>query len=153
MKRRLVKLLLPLAVIAAVVATLPLAGASTTRNHAVIATLESQQVATQRNATIDAGRFVERRLGEGATLIRTRSAGGSQVAIRFKAFFPSGMQRGLGTLDFVANPDGSVTFSGTARYTGGTGRFRDITGQLRIINGSVASNGLVTADVRGNARY
>jgi hypothetical protein len=153
MKRNLVKALVAVIAIAAIVAALPLAQAGTKRNHAINATLASQQVASRGNVTIDAGRFVDRRLGEGAALIRTRSAGGNDLAINFKAFFPSGMQKGEGTLTFVVNPDGSITFSGNARYTGGTGRFRGVTGQLRISDGSVASDGLVTADIRGNARY
>jgi hypothetical protein len=153
MKRNLVKALVAVIAIAAIVAALPLAQAGTKRNHAVNATLASREVATQGNVTIDAGRFVDRRLGEGAALIRTRSAGGNELAINFKAFFPSGMQRGEGTLTITVNPDTTVSFTGNARYTGGTGRFRGLTGQLRIRDGAVSSDGLVTARVTGNARY
>jgi hypothetical protein len=153
MKRNLVKVLLAVIAIAALVAVLPLAQAGTKRNHPVNATLRSQEVATQGNATIDAGLVKERRLGEGAVLIRTRSAGGNELAIRFKLFYPSGMQRGEGTLTFTVNPDGSASFTGNAHYEGGTGRFRGITGQLRVRDGTVATDGLVTATVTGNARY
>jgi hypothetical protein len=152
MRRRITTVLLPLVAVAAIVATLPLAGASTTRNHAVNATLRSSDVATRGSTTIDAGLFNDRRLGEGAVLIRTRSAGGNELAIRFKVFFPSGMQRGVGTLTFTVNPDGSASFTGNARYTGGTVRFRGITGNLRV-EGTAAADGLITATIRGNARY
>src|SRR5918999_5382329 len=149
MSKRWVRLVLPLIAVAAIAATLPLAGASSTRNYPVNATLKSREVETRGNVAIDAWLFRDSRLGEGAAIVRTRSAGGSDLAIRFKAFYPVGMQKGTGTLTFAVQPDGTVTFTGNGRYTGGTKEFRGIGGRLRF-NGTVTADGLVTTEVRGN---
>lgn len=154
MSKRWAMLVLPLAAIAAVVWMLPLAQAGTpNRNHPVNATLKCRQVEANGPVTIDACLLRDRRLGEGAAIIRTRSAGGTELTINFKVWYGAGLQRGTGTLNFTPNPDGSATFTGTARFTGGTGKFKGITGQLRARDGTVAVDGLVTVTVVGNARY
>jgi hypothetical protein len=152
MKRNHLKALVALVAVGAIAATLPLAGASSTRNYAVNATLKSREVETRGSVAIDAGLIRDARLGEGAAIVRTTSAGGTELDIRFKVFYPAGMQKGIGTLTIAPQPDGTVTFTGTGRFTGGTKGFRGISGQLRF-NGTATADGLVTVEVRGNARY
>jgi hypothetical protein len=153
MKIRIAKLLLPFAAVAALLAALPLAQAGTpNRNHVVNSTIKSNAVETRGDVTIDAGLVTDRRLGEGAAIIRTSSAGGFDLDLKFKVWYGAGLSRGEGTLTFAPQPDGTATFSGRAHYTGGTGKFRGITGQLRV-EGTIAADGLATTHVTGNARY
>jgi hypothetical protein len=154
MSKRIAAVLVPIGLIAVAIAALPLAQAGTTRNHAVNATVKSKDVETRGQVTIDAGLVTDRRLGEGAALLRTRPIEQTpRAALTFKVFYPSGFQRGEGTLTLGGvQPDGTVTFTGNARFTGGTGRFQGISGRLEV-EGTVAPDGLVTATVRGNARY
>jgi hypothetical protein len=143
-------LALALLALAGAAALLPLS-ATAARSHTVDATLVGVRVAAQGGYDIAADRVTEKTLGEGAALLRTKSTGGNNLAIRFKVFFPSGMQKGIGTLAFTPQPDGTITFAGTAHFTGGTGRFKGITGNLKL-SGTVA-NGLTTSHVTGNARF
>jgi len=155
MRKRIATVLVPVALVAAAIAALPLAQAGTpNRNHAVNTTVKSKDVETRGDVTIDAALVTDRRLGEGAGLLRTSAIEGTtRAALRFKVFYPSGLQRGEGSLTITgAQPDGTVTFTGNARYTGGTNRFRGITGRLEI-EGTVAPDGFVLATARGNARY
>ena len=154
MKRSLVKVLLAIVAIAVLVTALPLAQAGTpNRNHAVNATVKAKDVETNGPVVISAGLLRDQRLGEGAAILRTSSAGGTALNLRFKIWYGAGLQRGTGTINFTPQPDGSASFSGTARYTGGTGKFRGVTGQLQIRDGTFATDGLITARVTGNARY
>jgi hypothetical protein len=154
MRKRIATVLVPVALVAAAIAALPLAEAGTRKNHPVNLTVKSKDVETRGDVTIDAGLVTDRRLGEGAALLRTSQIGQTpRAALRFKVFYPSGLQRGEGTLAVGAvQPDGTVTFSGNAHYTGGTGRFREIGGRLEV-EGTIAPDGLVTARATGNARY
>jgi hypothetical protein len=154
MKRSLVRALIAVCAIAALVTALPLAQAGTpNRNHAVNATVKAKDIETKGPVVISAGILRDRRLGEGATILRTSSAGGNTLDLKFKVWYGAGLQRGEGTITFVVQPDGSTTFTGNARYTGGTGRFRGVTGQLQIRDGVFATDGLITTTVTGNARY
>ena len=153
MRGSLVKVLLAVVAMAGLVTALPLAQAGTpNRNHAVNSTLKCHLVETRGNVDIDACLLNDRRLGEGAAILRTSSAGGNKVALKFKVWYGAGLQRGEGTLTIAVQPDSTVTFTGNARYTGGTGKFRGVTGQLET-EGTLAADGLVTATVTGNARY
>lgn len=155
MSKRIAMVLVPIALVAAALAALPLAQAGTpNRNHAVNLTVKSKDVETRGNVVIDAGLVTERRLGEGAALLRTSGIEGTNRAtLRFKVFYPSGLQRGEGSLTVGgALPDGRLTFTGNARYTGGTGRFQGIGGRLEI-EGTIAPDGFVSATATGNARY
>jgi hypothetical protein len=153
MKRTLMTALV-LAAAAAALVVLPLAQAGTPKNHKVNATVRSNQVQAIGDTTIDAAR-VTGGLGEGAALIRSKSAGGANIDITFKLWYTGGLQRGAGTLTFstTPNPDGSIPISGNLHYTGGTGNFQGITGKAHL-EGSLDNNtGVITAQVTGNARY
>jgi hypothetical protein len=132
---------------------LPVSHGAAERNHPVNTLIKAKDIETKGDVTIGAGISRDSRLGEGAVILRTRSAGGTTLALRFRAFYGSGSQRGVGTVNITPNPDGTVSFSGTARYTGGTGRFRGISGNLRIRSGDLAADGTLTARVTGNAKY
>lgn len=144
-------LTLALLALAAVAALLPVS-ATAARSHAVDATLSGYQVTTQNGYAVDADLVKDKRLGEGAGIVRSKSAGGNNIAIKFKIFFPSGMQKGVATVAFTVNPDGTFSFTGKGHYTGGTGRFKGITGQLKV-DGTVATDGLTTSHVTGRAKY
>jgi hypothetical protein len=151
MKRTLTTVLVLAAAVAALV-VLPLAQAGTAKNHAVSVTVRSNQVQTVGNVTIDAAR-VTGGLGEGAALIRSKSAGGTDIAITFKLWYIAGLQRGAGTLTATPNPDGSVGLAGNAQYTSGTGTFHGITGRLHLDGKLDPATGIITAKGTGNARY
>jgi hypothetical protein len=150
MKRTLTTVLVLAAAVAAMV-VLPLAQAGTAKNHAVSATVRSNQVQTIGDVTIDAAR-VTGGLGEGAALIRSKSAGAG-LDVTFKLWYTAGLQRGAGTLTVTPNPDGSIGVAGNLRYTSGTGTFRGITGRLHLDGTLDPNTGVVTAKVTGNARY
>jgi hypothetical protein len=153
MKRTLTTVLVLAAAVAALV-VLPLAQAGTAKNHAVSVTVRSNQVQTVGNVTIDAAR-VTGGLGEGAALIRSKSAGGTNIDVTFKLWYTAGTQRGAGTLTFnpTPNPDGSINITGDLHYTGGTGTFHGITGRLHLDGKLDPATGIITAKGTGNARY
>jgi hypothetical protein len=154
MRKRIAMVLAPIALVVAAIVALPLAQAGTpNRNHPVSATIKSKQVESTDTVSIDAGLLRDRRLGEGAAVIRLSSAGENRLDLRFKVWYGAGLQRGEGELTFAVAPDGNATFSGTARYTGGTGKFKGVTGQLRFEGTIAAADGLATTTVTGNARY
>ena len=141
-----------LAVAAAAALVLPL-GASAARTHAVDSTVVSSQVATIGGYAVDAGRVKPKKGAEGAALIRTKSTGANTLALKFKTFFPAGMQQGAGSLTFTPQPNGTVIFTGSGHYTGGTGRFKGVSGHVKI-NGTLdTATGLTTARVTGTAKY
>jgi hypothetical protein len=152
MRRSLVKAALAVAAVAALVAALPLAQAGTpNRNHPVNITVRTAAVNNVGNTTIDAAQ-VTGGLGEGAALIRSKSAGGNQVAVTFKLWYTAGLQRGAGTLTATPTPTGA-DLVGNLRYTGGTGTFKGITGRLQLDGALDGTTGIITAKVTGNARY
>ena len=151
MKKTLVTALVLAAAVAALV-VLPLAQAGTAKNHAVNATVRSAQVQAIGNTTIDAAR-VTSGLGEGAALLRSKSAGGSDLAVTVKLWYDAGVQRAAGTLTVTPNPNGSVSIAGNLHYTGGTRAFHGITGRLHASGSIDTATGVVTAKVTGNARY
>jgi hypothetical protein len=154
MNKGLIKLLLVAAAIAAAaIAAIPIAQAGTTpRNHAVNATIISNSVETRGQVTVDAGIVKDKSLGQGAGLLFIKSAGGNKLSITAKVWYDAGVQKLAGTVTFTVNPDGTATFNGNAHYTGGTRKFRGITGNVKA-DGTVATDGLTTTHVRGNAKY
>lgn len=153
MRKNVAKALMTVVALAALVLALPLAQAGTRTNHAVNSTVKAKDIETNGPVVISAGILRDARLGEGATILRTSSAGGTVLNLNFKVWYGAGLQRGTGRITFTPQPDGSATFTGNARYTGGTGKFKGVTGQLQIKDGTFATDGLITTTVTGNARY
>jgi len=69
-------------------------------------------------------------LGRGA-YVGTNSFGPpGEFEGRFRAFFKKGTLKGRLSGTGTANPDGSVSFSGSGEYTGGTGRYKGADGSF-----------------------
>ena len=152
MRKSFAKLLTLTAAIAAVVA-IPVVQAGAATNHVTNTTILSNTVETHGQVSIDAGIVHDKALGRGAALLFVKPGSApDKLDVSAKVWYDAGTLRASGSVTFVVNPDGTVTFTGNAHYTGGSGKFRGVTGNLKI-NGTIATDGLATTHAKGNARY
>lgn len=153
MRKRFAKLVVLVAALGAIFLAIPVAQAGTATNHVVNTTIISNAVETHGQLSIDAGIVHDKALGRGAALLFIKpGSAANKLDVSAKVWYDAGTQRVAGTITFAANPDGSATFTGNAHFTGGTRKFRGITGNLKV-DGTIATDGLATTHVKGNARY
>jgi hypothetical protein len=148
MRKRIgIALALVAVLVAAVVVPSGLAATKKSHNaasHVVLRSLQGNTVTGTVNG----------KLGGGAVVYTvTANPNGSQH-LAGAAFYSKGTVRVKADITFspTANPDGSTSFSGTGKFTGGTGKFRGSTGSFTT-TGAIASDGLITADIKGNVTY
>jgi hypothetical protein len=95
---------------------------------------------------------VKGKLGSGAIVYTlTGNPDGSQH-LAGTGFYGNGAVKVKADVTITFNPDGSASFSGNGKFTGGTGKFKGSTGSFTT-NGTIASDGLINADLKGTVKY
>jgi hypothetical protein len=126
------------AVAAANVAT----AAAAAKNHKIDARATLATYAMTANTSKDAGPVVGKPIGRGV-VDQTTVFNGLAFTSKGTVYGKTGTWRYKASGSATLQPDGSATFTGSAKITGGTGTYRGSTGQFDI-SGSAAS---VTATV------
>jgi hypothetical protein len=138
-----------LALVALLVAAIvvPTGSAATKKSHALKGTL----VARGLEGDIVTGTFTGKP-ASGAVIykVTTNSNGSQDLAIQ--GFFAKGTLKGTGNVVITGQPDGTATFTGSAKLTGGTGIYKGAKGGFTT-NGTIDSTGLIKADNVGTVKY
>jgi hypothetical protein len=147
------KLLALLAVLAcAVVAGPQLATGAKTTSHTVNGTLRIALLQSSASGNRFAGSFTGTPAGAPAVLGRSTITGTTAV-VRGRLYGIAGTVKFENTQTFQPQPDGSINFTGSGKFTGGTGRYAGASGRTTF-NGTLPAGGSVyTFKVRGKIRY
>jgi hypothetical protein len=70
-----------------------------------------------------------------------------------QAFAPLGSVKSKGSGTGTLNSDGSVTFSGTAKVTGGTGIYKHATGSLTFTGTQAKNSNVAVQHITGTVKY
>jgi hypothetical protein len=149
-----------LAALAALVAVSPVAGAAAkkhkAKNHSVTATVKNVSVEQTGNPPLsgtstNAG-LVTSSLGNGAITGTTTYAApnfsSTETVFLAHGTF-KGTLKGTGTL----NPDGSISFSGTGKVTGGTDSYKGAKGSVTFTGSEPKNSNVATFNVTGKVKY
>jgi hypothetical protein len=103
-------------------------GAAT--KHKLSATARIRALTEVNGVVTTTGTFVDARLGSGAVVARvtTSTVDSDNLTAKSTVFLPQGSYRTTGAIVATPERDGSATYNGTFRITGGTGRFKGIKG-------------------------
>jgi hypothetical protein len=112
---------------------------------------------TFRVATVQTnadGSFIDAGIGsDGSALVVRGSVSGTTVTDTTVNYTTRGTSRTTDTFTATANPDGSVTFSGTGKFLSGTGILRGITGTYTITGSQAAGDTVSVVHIKGTATY
>jgi hypothetical protein len=146
MRRKLGVTLALMAVLVAAIAV-PSGSAATKKAHK----LDGALVARGLEGDIVTGTFTGQP-GSGAVIykITVKSDGTQDIAIQ--GFFAKGALRGKGNVTVTPQSDGTATFTGSAKITGGTGAYKGAKGAFTT-NGTIDSTGLIKAKNVGTVKY
>jgi hypothetical protein len=148
-----------------VAASAAVAGAKSTRTkHKLSATVQLATISQDSNfpavgsAVADAGIVKAKPGGSGAETDRlqvTAAPAPGQLTLAGSAtlFFAKGSETAKGTIQATAAADGSVTYTGSAKFSKGTGVYKGITGKVTFTGTSPAGSSVVTLQVKGTATY
>jgi hypothetical protein len=100
-------------------------------------TIDSHVLRTANGVTTWTG-TVDGKLGHGAVVLTTHPVG-DHFEFATQALFPNGSINASGTNKAAQNPDGTFTFTGKLKVTGGTGKFKGA-------RGSATVSGMTTTD-------
>src|SRR3954452_17654179 len=148
-----IKLLALLAVVVCAAIAVPqIATGARKKSHTVDATMKIAALETSGSRTVLAGRIKGKGIKTPAILIKAKVSG-STATSRSVLYGKKGTLRSKETQTFAAQPDGSVRFTGTSKFTGGTGKFRGARGKTTL-DGTLPKGGSVyTYHLTGNIRY
>jgi hypothetical protein len=90
---------------------------------------------------------------KGAVIYSVKSAGGNNLNVPFTAFTAKGTLKGTGTVAFTQNPDGSVTYTGNGKVTGGTSGYKGAKGTFTVTGGVAANDAVIHLTLNGTVRY
>jgi hypothetical protein len=127
------------------------AGSAAKKKHKVDVSVRAAVVGTSGDSNIVAGTLSGPPAGAGAVVYRSTPSG-SDIAAKYTAFYKRGTLRGTSLLTPAAQPDGTVSFSGTLQIKGGTGRYRGAKGKDLKVTGALANN-VITFHITGSVRY
>jgi hypothetical protein len=159
-KRAFLLLVLALAV-GALAAT---ASAKKATKHKVSATVQLGTITQDSNfpavgsSVTDAGIVKATPGGRGAETDTLRVAAApapNQLTLAGTArlWFTKGTETAKVTIQAAIQPDGSVNYTGTGKFSRGTGIYKGITGNLTFTGSTPAGSSIVTLQVKGTARY
>ena len=120
--------------------------------HPVAITQTVAVLSAQGNVVASAGTVSGRPGGRGAVRGRTTVAG-NVYTTKFRNFYRDGTIAAVSTLTRSQQPDGSTTFTGSGRFTGGTGRYRGARGRYTVSAVVPAGTAIGTFRLRGFIRY
>lgn len=160
---RPISLLLVLLVATGMAATAAGAKSKGTK-HKVTATVQLATISQASNfpavgsTVADAGIVKAKPGGRGAEtdqLKVTSAPAPGQLVLTGSAtlFFPKGTETAKLSIQAVVAPDGSVTYTGTGRFSKGTGLYKNITGKVTFTGSSPAGSSIVTLQVKGSVTY
>jgi hypothetical protein len=92
----------------------------------------------------------------GAGVAETRATPGSAGVLNYTgtAFFKAGTISAKGTIKPTSNPDGSTTYTGTFKVTGGTGALKGATGKGTLVASATSADPtLSTGTLKGTFTY
>jgi hypothetical protein len=145
-----------LAAALAVAIAVPASAATTTpKNHSANGTLQVVTISSQGtppNTTSTGAGIVKDALGSGA-IVGTTTFSGATFTTKFRVFLVPGTLKGILSGSATANADGSATFTGTGKVTGGTGRYKGATGKFTFTGSVPANSNVATFQVKGSAKY
>jgi hypothetical protein len=121
------------------------------KKHKVDVSVRAAVVGTSGSSNTVVGTLAGPPTGAGAVVYRTTPSG-SDIAAKYTAFYKRGTLRGTSLLTPAAQPDGTVSFSGTLQIKGGSGRYRGARGKDLKVTGTLASN-VFTFHITGSVRY
>jgi hypothetical protein len=147
--RRRISLTIALVAVLATAVAVPTVVAATKKSH----NAASHVVARDLTGNTVTG-TVKGKLGSGAVIYTVKSNPDGSQHLAGAAFYSNGTVKVKADIKFAAapNPDGSTSFTGTGKFTGGSGKFKGSTGSFTT-TGKIASDGLITADIKGNVKY
>ena len=101
---------------------------------------------------IDAG-TVSGTFGAGAVILRS-TVTGTTITSKGKVWYDKGTITSTATVNAAVQPDGSITYTGTGRITGGTGKFKHAKGKFTITGTSPPNDpGHATLQTSGPLTY
>ena len=127
------------------------ANSAAKKKHKVDVSVRAAVVGTSGNSNIVAGELSGPPTGAGAVVYRSTPSG-SDIAAKYTAFYKRGTLRGTSLLTPAAQPDGTVSFSGTLQIKSGTGKYRGAKGKDLKVTGALANN-VITFHITGSVRY
>ena len=127
------------------------AGSAAKKKHKVDVSVRAAVVGTSGNSNIVAGALSGPPTGAGAVVYRSTPSG-SDIAAKYTAFYKRGTLRGTSLLTPTAQPDGTVSFSGSLQIKSGTGKYRGAKGKDLKVTGTLANN-VITFHITGSVRY
>jgi hypothetical protein len=146
------RLCIGIAVVVVGVLVVPgVADSAAKKKRKVDVSVRAAVVGTSGNSNTVAGTLSGPPTGAGAVVYRTTPSG-SNTAAKYTAFYKRGTLRGTSLLTATAQPDGTVSFSGTLQIRGGTGRYRGARGKDLKVTGALANN-VLTFHITGSVRY
>ena len=155
MTRRVVSIILPLAALLALSVPAQAAKSKVYRADGTVtqASLSSTGNPPATGTSTTAG-IVTGKLGRGAITGKTTFGPAPKFTATFRAFFNRGSIKGTLSGTGSQNPDGSISFAGTGKFTGGTGRYKGARGSFSF-TGRTQSATVTTStfQVRGAVRY
>lgn len=147
------KLLALLAVLACAVVAVPqLATGADKKTYTVNATVRLVLIGSSGNVNDFAGDFKGTPLGT-AALLGKATISGTTATIRGRFYKVAGTVKIEGTETIQPQPDGSINFTGSGKFTGGTGRYAGASGRATF-NGTLPPDGnVITFKAHGRIRY
>jgi hypothetical protein len=156
---------LALVLVLVLVGSAAVAAAKSTRTkHKVTATIQLATISQAANfpavgsTVADAGIVRAKPGGSGAETDRLKviaAPAPGQLTLTGSAtlFFAKGSETAKGTIQATAAADGSVAYTGSAKFSKGTGIYKGIAGKVTVTGSSPAGSNVVTLQVKGNATY
>jgi hypothetical protein len=140
------------------------AAKSTRTKHKVTATVQLATISQAANfpavgsTVADAGIVKAKPGGRGAETDRLKVAaapvpGQLTLGGSAKLFFPRGTETARVIIQATVASDGSVTYTGSGKFSKGTGIYKGLTGKITFTGGSPAGSSVVTLQVKGTATY
>jgi len=140
------------------------ANAKKASKHKLSATVQLATITQDSNfpavgsAVTDAGIVKARPGGRGAetdALKVTAAPAPGQLTLKGSSilFFAKGTETAKITIQAAIQADGSITYTGTGKFTKGTGLYKGITGNVTFSGSSPSGSSVVTLQVKGTAKY
>lgn len=140
-----------LALIACLALAVPTAAlAAKKRQHKVNVTVAAAAVGTAGPASIIAG--TTSGTLKGAVVYRATSAPNNQIKNTFTVFTAKGTIKGSALVTATPQPDGTATFAGSGKVTGGTGTYKGAKGTFTA-TGNSTTDGVIHLTLKGTVKY
>jgi hypothetical protein len=121
-------------------------------SHKVKLTSQLASVSTSGNKIVDAG-TVKGTYGSGAIVVHS-TVTATTIAFKTTVWYVKGTINSKGTLQVATQPDGTTTYTGSAKATGGTGRFKGARGTFKVTGTSPPNDTVhATLTATGTLKY